>query len=64
MNDGLVASAMAQKTKGPGIQSAAGLIRYYDAEETSSVKIPPMLVIVFGILVGVGTVLMRIFWDF
>ena len=55
---------MAQKTKGPGIQSAAGLIRYYDAEETSSVKIAPVAVLVFGILVGVGTVLMRIFWDF
>ena len=55
---------MAKKTQGPGIQSAAGLIRYYDAEETSSVKIAPMFVIVFGILVGVGTVLMRVFWDF
>jgi preprotein translocase subunit Sec61beta len=59
-----VADAMAKQTKGPGIQSAAGLIRYYDAEETSSVKIAPMFVIVFGILVGVGTVLMRVFWDF
>lgn len=64
MKRAFVGRPMAQKTKGPGIQSAAGLIRYYDAEETSSVKIPPMLVIVFGILVGVGTVLMRIFWDF
>lgn len=55
---------MAKQTKGPGIQSAAGLIRYYDAEETSSVKIAPAFVIAFGILVGIGTILMRIFWEF
>ena len=55
---------MAKQTKGPGIQSAAGLIRYYDAEETSSVKIAPIVVVVFGILVGVGTILMRVFWEF
>ena len=59
-----VGPAMAKQTKGPGIQSAAGLIRYYDAEETSSVKIPPVFVIAFGILVGVGTILMRVFWEF
>jgi preprotein translocase subunit Sec61beta len=59
-----VGQAMAKQTKGPGIQSAAGLIRYYDAEETSSVKIPPMLVIIFGALVGIGTILMRVFWEF
>jgi preprotein translocase subunit Sec61beta len=55
---------MAQKTKGPGIQSAAGLIRYFDAEESTSVKIPPVAVLVFAIVVGVGVVLMRIFWEF
>lgn len=55
---------MAKQTKGPGIQSAAGLIRYYDAEETSAVKVAPILVIVFGIVVGVGTILMRVFWEF
>lgn len=55
---------MAKQTKGPGIQSAAGLIRYYDAEETSSVKIPPILVIFIGIAIGVGTILMRVFWEF
>ncbi len=53
---------MAKTTKGPGIQSAAGLIRYYDAEETSSFKIAPVAVLIFGLLVAVGTVLMRVFW--
>jgi len=55
---------MAQKTKGPGIQSAAGLIRYFDAEEDTNIKVPPVAVLIFGILTGVGVILMRVFWDF
>jgi preprotein translocase subunit Sec61beta len=55
---------MAKTTKGPGIQSAAGLIRYFDAEEDTNIKMPPMFVIAFGIVVGVGVILMRVFWDF
>ena len=38
--------------------------RYYDAEETSSVKIAPVAVLIFGLLVAIGTVLMRVFWEF
>jgi preprotein translocase subunit Sec61beta len=53
---------VAQKNKGPGIQSAAGLIRYYDDEEESSFKMPPSVVLVFSAVVGVGVVLMKIFW--
>ncbi len=55
---------MAQKSSGPGIQSSAGLIRYFDAEETSSVKIPPLAVVIFGLITGIGVVLMRIFWEY
>ncbi len=55
---------MAQKTKGPGIQSAAGLIRYFDAEEDTNLKLPPVSVLVFGAVIGVGVILMRIFWKF
>ncbi|HEX2065661.1 MAG TPA: preprotein translocase subunit Sec61beta [Candidatus Thermoplasmatota archaeon] len=54
---------MAQKQKGPGIQQAAGLIRYYDTEEDSSIKIAPSAVLVFSALVGVGVVCMKIFWE-
>jgi len=64
MNGPLVGAAMAQKTKGPGIQSAAGLIRYFDAEEDTNVKVPPAFVLVFGILSGLAVILARIFWDF
>ena len=55
---------MAQKTKGPGIQSAAGLIRYFDAEEDTNIKVAPLAVLIFGILSGLAVVLMRVFWDF
>ncbi|MES2154031.1 MAG: preprotein translocase subunit Sec61beta [bacterium] len=55
---------MAQKTKGPGIQSAAGLIRYFDAEEDSAFKLSPSVVLIFAALVGVAAVTMRIFWHY
>jgi len=35
---------MAKKDKGGGFHSAAGLIRYFDAEEKTSLRIPPWLV--------------------
>ncbi len=55
---------MAQKSQGPGIQSAAGLIRYFDAEEKTNIKIPPMAVVIFGLVTGIGIVLLRIFWQY
>jgi preprotein translocase subunit Sec61beta len=36
---------MPKEKKGEGFHSAAGLIRYFDAEEKTSLKIPPWLVI-------------------
>jgi preprotein translocase subunit Sec61beta len=53
---------MAQKQKGPGIQSAAGLIRYFDAEEDTAFKIPPSAVLIASALIGVGAVALRVFW--
>ncbi|MEF8878944.1 MAG: preprotein translocase subunit Sec61beta [Candidatus Thermoplasmatota archaeon] len=40
---------MAKKDKGEGFHSAAGLIRYFDAEEKTSLRIPPWLVMGFCI---------------
>jgi preprotein translocase subunit Sec61beta len=37
---------MAKQKKGEGFHSSAGLIRYFDAEEKSSLRIPPWFVIV------------------
>lgn len=53
---------VAKKNQGPGIQSAAGLIRYFDSEEKNNIKIPPMAVMVFAAVVGVGVVAARIMW--
>jgi preprotein translocase subunit Sec61beta len=50
---------MAQKNKGPGIQSAAGLIRYFDAEEETSFKISPGAVLVMAAVVGIGMLVVR-----
>jgi len=36
--------------KGEGFHSAAGLIRYFDAEEESAIKINPYMVIGMGII--------------
>lgn len=36
--------------KGEGFHSAAGLIRYFDAEEETALKIDPRYVVVAGIL--------------
>ncbi|MHB8634476.1 MAG: preprotein translocase subunit Sec61beta [Thermoplasmatota archaeon] len=55
---------MAKKDKGPGIQSAAGLIRYFDAEEETSFKISPAAVLIFSGLVGVAVVLLKMFWHY
>ena len=40
---------MAKQKKGEGFHSAAGLIRYFDAEEKTALKIPPWLVAVMCI---------------
>ena len=55
---------MAKKSEGPGIQSAAGLIRYFDAEEKSSIKIPPVFVLFLAGAIGVAVVLARVFWEY
>ena len=49
---------MAKQKKGEGFHSAAGLIRYFDAEEKTSLRIPPWLVIALcvGTIVVVTTI--------
>ncbi|MGP8158093.1 MAG: preprotein translocase subunit Sec61beta [Thermoplasmata archaeon] len=36
-----------------GFSSAAGLIQYYDMEETRALKLPPLLVMSMGIVAAV-----------
>jgi preprotein translocase subunit Sec61beta len=40
---------MAKQKKGEGFHSSAGLIRYFDAEEKTSLRIPPWFVVVMAI---------------
>lgn len=53
---------MAKERKGEGFQSAAGLIRYFDAEEKTAFKIDPKVVIVLAILLAVGVTMAKVFW--
>lgn len=55
---------MAKKNQGPGIQSAAGLIRYFDSEEKNNFKIAPVAVLILAAVVGLGVIMMSIFWEY
>lgn len=55
---------MAKKNEGPGIQSAAGLIRYFDADEKTALKIPPSAVLILAGIVGIAVIAARALWEF
>jgi len=44
---------MAKDKKGEGFHSGAGLIRYFDAEEKTALKIPPWFVVALCVLTAV-----------
>lgn len=39
-----------RSSKGEGFQSAAGLMRYFDAEDDHAIKIPPQAVFIFCVV--------------
>jgi len=53
---------MAKQKKGEGFHSAAGLIRYFDAEEKTSLKIPPWLVMAMCVTTIVIIAAVHIMW--
>ena len=53
---------MAKEKKGEGFHSAAGLIRYFDAEEKTSLKIPPWLVVVMCVSTIVIVTVVHVMW--
>lgn len=53
---------MAKEKKGEGFHSAAGLIRYFDAEEKTAFKVDPKIVIVLSILIAVAVTFAKIAW--
>lgn len=50
--------------KGEGFQSAAGLIRYFDAEDDRAIKIPPQAVFILCVattaIVGIASLLIQV----
>lgn len=53
---------MAKEKKGEGFHSAAGLIRYFDAEEKTAFKIDPKVVVLLAILLAVGVTAAKMAW--
>ena len=53
---------MAKEKKCEGFHSAAGLIRYFDAEEKTAFKIDPKVVIVISILLAVMVTVAKVVW--
>ena len=48
--------------KGEGFHAAAGLIRYFDAEEETALKIDPRIVIAAGAVAAVALTVLEIIW--
>ena len=48
--------------KSEGFHSAAGLIRYFDAEEETALKIDPKFVIAFSIATVVVVEILKLVW--
>ncbi|MCI4323735.1 MAG: preprotein translocase subunit Sec61beta [Thermoplasmata archaeon] len=53
---------MPPQDKNRGFHSAAGLIQYYDMEETRSIKIDPYIIIAMG--VGAALIVEILNWKF
>ena len=42
-----------------GLMSSAGLVRYFDAEDRNAIRIDPKTVMAFGVLFGVGVLVLN-----
>ncbi len=47
------------KDEGGGFQQAAGLVRYFDAEEESAIHLDPRMVLAACLLIGVLTIVLN-----
>jgi preprotein translocase subunit Sec61beta len=52
---------MAKKKEGSGLMSSAGLMRYYDAEETA-VQIDPKTVVTVAVVVGIAVLVLNAYY--
>jgi preprotein translocase subunit Sec61beta len=44
---------------GSGLMSSAGLVRYFDAEDTNAIRFDPKAVVAFGALFGVFVLILN-----
>jgi preprotein translocase subunit Sec61beta len=44
-----------------GLMSSAGLVRYFDAEDSNAIQIDPKTVIAFGVFIGVLVLVLNAF---
>lgn len=42
-----------------GLMSSAGLVRYFDAEDRNAIRVDPKTVVAFGLLFGVGVLVLN-----
>ena len=54
---------MAKRKKGAGFHSAAGLVRYFDAEEKTAFRISPWLVIAISLGTAIVVVMAHV-WQY
>lgn len=40
-----------------GLMSSAGLVRYFDSEDSNAIRIDPRTVVAFGVLFGIAVLL-------
>jgi preprotein translocase subunit Sec61beta len=43
-----------------GLMSSAGLVRYFDAEDRNTIRLDPRSVVAFGLLFGVGVLVLNV----
>ena len=53
---------MAKRKKGVGFHSAAGLVRYFDAEEKTALKISPWFVVAIAVGTMIAVILAEILY--
>ena len=53
---------MAKKDKNTGFQQAAGLIRYFDAEEETAIHIDPRVVLGVSFAVAIHVLAIQLIW--
>ncbi len=46
---------------GGGLMSSAGLVRYFDAEDSNAIRIDPKTIVAFGVLFGAMILVLNAF---